>query len=72
MWKIDSLSNQTSGGSEKIIKGIVDNFSELSTKLYYYYTKRDPWVQRNKIKENTRNLLWNFKTIKFKKKKKKP
>lgn len=33
MWRIGSLSNQTYSGSEKIIKGIVDNFPELSISI---------------------------------------
>lgn len=66
MWKIGSLSNQTSSGSEKIIKGRVDNFSELSISIIIL--KEIPGC-KGKKREHKKSLV-KFQNYKIQEKKK--
>lgn len=52
-------------GRKKIIKGRVENFSELNISV----TRLKEIPGYKETKENTRNVMWNFKTLTFKKKK---
>lgn len=52
-------------GRKKIIKGRVENFSEPNISV----TRLKEIPGYKETKENTRNVMWNFKTLTFKKKK---